>query len=203
MARLYTRRGDHGETDGGGRRVAKDDPLIELLGALDELTAALGAARAEAGADTSNDTSNDISADTSADTSLHTSLDRQLAALQSDLLVIGAELGAPAAGLRLADNRVAGLEQAIDAAAAALPPLTRFILPGGTRLACALHQARVLCRRAERRLVSRQRTAPVRAPVRPPLLAYLNRAADLLFVLARAANHRAGIDDETWTPDAS
>ena len=187
MARLYTRRGDHGETDGGGRRVPKDDPLIELLGALDELTAAIGAARAEAGDETSADTS----------------LDRQLAALQSDLLVIGAELGAPAAGLTLADNRVAGLEQAIDAAAAALPPLTRFILPGGTRLACALHQARVLCRRAERRLVSRQRTAPVRAPVRLPLLAYLNRAADLLFVLARAANHRAGIDDETWTPDAS
>jgi cob(I)alamin adenosyltransferase len=145
----------------------------EALGSLDELNATLGSAQAEAADD---------------------ALRRELALLQEDLLVVGAELGAPAAGLTLAAERVTRLEHAIDAASAALPPLTQFILPGGTRLACALHTARATCRRAERRVVSCHRRAPVNAPV----LAYLNRAADLLFVLARAANHAAGVPDRAW-----
>ena len=176
MARIYTRGGDFGETERAGERAPKDDPLVEALGALDELSAALGSARAEAAQD---------------------DLLRQLGALQADLLVIGAELGAPAAGLTLAAKRVTDLEHAIDDATAALPPLTAFILPGGTRLACALHTARASCRRAERRVVAWHRTAPVRAPV----LAFLNRAADLLFVLARDANHAAGVRDETWVTE--
>ena len=175
MARLYTRGGDGGETQRAGSRVPKDDPLVEALGSLDELNAALGSAQVEAADD---------------------DLRRELALLQADLLAIGAELGAPAAGLKLAAERVARLEHAIDAATAALPPLTRFILPGGTRLASALHTARATCRRAERRVVSWHRQVPVSAPV----LAYLNRAADLLFVLARAANHAAGEPDRTWEP---
>ena len=175
MARLYTRGGDGGETQRAAARVPKDDPLVEALGTLDELNAALGSAQVEA-----------------ADDDLY----RELGLLQADLLVIGAELGAPAAGLTLAAERVARLEQVIDATDAALPPLTRFILPGGTRLACALHTARATCRRAERRVVSWHRRAPVSAPI----LAWLNRAADLLFVLARAANHAAGEPDQTWEP---
>ena len=173
MARLYTRGGDGGETGCAGSRVPKDDPLVEALGDLDELNAALGRAHTEAG-----------------EGDLH----RELELLQADLLTIGAELGAPAAGVTLAAERVARLERAIDAADAALPPLTQFILAGGTPLACALHTARAICRRAERRVVSRHRRSPVNAPV----LAYLNRAADLLFVLARAANHAAGVPDRVW-----
>ena len=180
MARLYTRGGDGGETQSAGSRMPKDDPLVEALGSLDELNATLGSAQAEAADD---------------------ALRRELALLQEDLLVVGAELGAPAAGLTLAAERVTRLEHAIDAASAAPStppaprcPLTQFILPGGTRLACALHTARATCRRAERRVVSCHRRAPVNAPV----LAYLNRAADLLFVLARAANHAAGVPDRAW-----
>ena len=173
MARIYTRGGDGGETERAGSRSPKDDPLVEALGDLDELNAALGKAHAEADEAT---------------------LRRELELLQADLLTIGAELGAPAAGVTLAAQQVARLERAIDAADAELPPLTRFILPGGTPLACALHTARAICRRAERRVVSWHRRAPVSAPV----LAYLNRAADLLFVLARAANHAAGVSDRVW-----
>lgn len=175
MARIYTRGGDGGETERAGSRAPEDDPLVEVLGDLDELNAALGRAHAEA---------DDVA------------LRRELSLLQADLLAIGAELGAPAAGVTLAARQVARLERAIDAADAALPPLTRFILPGGTPLACALHTTRAICRRTERRMVSWHHREPVSAPI----LAYLNRAADLLFVLARVANHGAGMPDRVWDP---
>ena len=171
MTRIYTRGGDGGETELAGSRAPKGAPLVEALGDLDELNAALGTAHAEA---------------------KDAALRRQLELLQADLLTIGAELGAPAAGVILAAQQVARLERSIGAA---LPSLTRYILTGGTPLARALHAA-AICRRAERRVVSWHRRAAVSAPV----LAYLNRAVDLLFVLARAANHAAGVPDRVWEP---
>ena len=88
------------------------------------------------------------------------------------------------------------LEQAIDAFEQELPPLRQFILPGGSPLAAALHLARAVCRRAERRVVALHRREPVEAEV----LVYLNRLSDFLFVAARAANQRAGVEEQPWTP---
>lgn len=179
---IYTRTGDHGETGlFGGGRVPKDDPRVAAYGEVDELNAAIGAARAawpEA------------------------PFDPLLESVQRDLFALGAQLASPhpakvAKALRkaeLAPERVTELERAIDAAEGELPPLAAFVLPGGTPAAAALHLARTVCRRAERHLVALAR----RSDVPPLFLAYLNRLSDLLFTLARLANRRAGRPDVTW-----
>ncbi len=176
--RIYTRTGDRGDTGLiGGRRIPKDQVRVEAYGAVDELNAHLGVVRAEA-----------------ADAETADLLDE----LQHRLFDLGAELATPAdaagAASPIGDEAVARLERAIDRLQERLPPLREFILPGGTPLAASLHVARTVCRRAERRLVTLAREEPVR----PALLRYLNRLSDLLFVLARAANARAGRPDVIW-----
>ena len=180
--KIYTRTGDEGDTGlFGGGRVGKDDPRVEAYGAVDELNAALGWARSA---------------------ELMPRIDEVLAPIQRDLFAIGALLATPdhekmreqLLKARIDDERIAELERAIDAGEVELEPLKAFIMPGGTPKAAALHVARTVCRRAERRVVTLQRTIAL------PQLAviYLNRLSDLLFVLARVANRRAGAGEVTW-----
>ncbi len=181
--RIYTRTGDGGDTAlSGGGRVPKDHLRITACGEVDETNAALGAARA---------------------TEPVALADETLAAVQRDLFAIGGRLATPdparlrepqRAKLAVDAARITALERAIDEATAELPPLTAFVLPGGAPKAAALHLARAVCRRAERAVVRLGREEAVPAEV----LAYLNRLSDLLFVLARLANRRAGIPDVTW-----
>lgn len=157
--------------------MPKDAVRVEAYGAVDELNAHLGAVRAQtADADTAE----------------------LLDEVQHRLFDFGAELATPAgaggAGPAIGDDAIDRLERAIDRLQALLPPLREFILPGGTPLAAALHVARTVCRRAERRLVTLAREETVRAD----LLRYLNRLSDFLFVLARVANVRTGRPDVTW-----
>jgi cob(I)alamin adenosyltransferase len=181
--RIYSKTGDTGETGlPGGQRVAKSDPRVVALGEVDELNAILGKARCEA-------------------------RDREdlcplLTSLQCDLLALGSVLaGARDAclsedgrSLTWGPERVSRLERLIDESEAALPPLRAFVLPGGAPLGATLHVARATCRRAERAVVALGKTVELE----PAVLAYLNRLSDLLFVLAREANARAGVPDEPW-----
>lgn len=179
--KLYTRRGDAGETDlFGGARVPKDHLRVEAYGAVDELNAALGVAAAATG---------------------HADLRALASELQSQLFALGAQLAAPDAERRAKsalpgprDEHVTRLEREIDRFEAELPPLRRFVLPGGTPGAAALHLARTVCRRAERRAVALGREEAVD----PVAIRFLNRLSDLLFVLARLENRRAGLPDVEW-----
>lgn len=177
--KLYTRTGDRGETAlFDGTRVAKSDPRVEAYGEVDELSAVLGLARASG-----------------VDTDIADALTR----LQQDLFALSARLADPADRIAprvtkaaLGDRDVRRLEEWIDRLEGELPPLRRFILAGGSPAGAALHVARTVCRRAERRLVSLSGT------LEPELLAYMNRLSDLLFVLARVVNKRAGMPEIEW-----
>jgi cob(I)alamin adenosyltransferase len=180
--RIYTRTGDAGDTGlFGGGRVGKDDPRVEAYGDVDELNAALGLARA---------------------VEMMPRIDETLVPIQRDLFSIGALLATPdrekmqqhLAKARIDEGRVAELERAIDEGEAELEPLRAFIVPGGTPKAAALHVARTVCRRAERRVVALARDVELPDIV----VVYLNRLSDLLFVLARVANRRAGAGEVTW-----
>ena len=180
--KIYTRTGDAGSTGlFGGGRVEKDDPRVEAYGEVDELNAVLGMARA---------------------VEMMPRIDEVLVPIQRDLFSLGALLATPdrekmkqqLAKARIDDARVAELEQLIDEGEAELEPLKAFILPGGTPKAAALHVARTVCRRAERRVVALQREVELPQLV----IIYLNRLSDLLFVLARVANRRAGAGEVTW-----
>ncbi len=175
----------------GGARVRKDDARVEAYGTVDELNAVLGVARAQAEHDPE--------------------LRDTLAAFQDRLFAVGADIATPMAAAtqrgrvsieRIAPERVEALEQLIDRFEAELSPLTRFILPGGTALAAALHLARVVCRRAERRCVTLAHLEEDadHPSLNPEVIRYLNRLSDLLFVLARVANHRQGTEDVVWNP---
>lgn len=181
--KIYTRRGDGGETDlFAGGRVSKDAIRVEAYGAVDELNSTLGMAAAASTEDDLRDL-------------CHT--------VQGTLFDLGAYLATPDAGRRekravpeARQEDVDALEAAIDAHEAGLEPLRNFILPGGTAAAAAFHFARTVCRRAERRCV----TLHAGEPLEPLALRYLNRLSDLLFVLARVENHRAGVADVEWVP---
>lgn len=181
--KIYTKRGDHGETSLLGNVAAsKASPRVTAYGELDELNAALGVARALAISKTDGE------------------LDAILAGLQSTLFEVGAELATPPgvtskASAPIGDDEAALLESIIDRLQEALPPQKHFVLPGGTPAAALLHQARTICRRAERAVVALSGTEPVA----PPILIFLNRLSDLLFVMARTANARAGVADVPWT----
>ncbi len=189
--KLYTRTGDDGTTGlHGGARVPKTDPRVEAFGQCDELNAALGVAR--------------CAADATRDALIVECLDE----LQHLLFEIGADLATPtqSAARRkvspVTETDVAKLERWIDAAVERVEAQKSFILPGGTELAARLHVARTICRRAERRVIALSE-APVSDPapqVPSPNVVYLNRAGDLLFALARLANHNAGAADVPWTP---
>lgn len=180
--KIYTKTGDEGETGlFGGGRVSKDHPRVTAYGDVDELNSVLGVVRATAPAD------------------FHDAL---VESIQRDLFAIGGHLATPdpdkvRAALEKANlsaDAVERFEQVIDAADRELPPLRAFILPAGTPKAAALHHARTVCRRAERGVVRLSHVEEV-----PQLfIVYLNRLSDLLFALARLANHRAGAGDVTW-----
>jgi cob(I)alamin adenosyltransferase len=177
--KIYTRTGDSGETSlFSGDRARKDDPRVDAYGEIDELNAWLGLVRSS---------------------SIDPALDSTLVALQRDLFALGAQLADPADTLApritkavIDDDHILRLEQLIDRLEAELSPLRRFILAGGTAAGAALHVARTVCRRAERRMVA------LDPPVDPVLLRYVNRLSDLLFVLARAVNHRGGVVETEW-----
>jgi cob(I)alamin adenosyltransferase len=180
--KIYTKTGDDGKTGlFGGARVSKDDVRVEAYGTVDELNAALGLAQSLG----ANAREGAI-----------------IAELQNDLFVLGAELACVAEKrsnlkLRLLDSADANrLESHIDALDSELPPLKHFILPGGHPVAAALHQARTVCRRAERRVL----TLATLQPVPQHLLVYLNRLSDLLFVLARHAQAERKLEDVLWEP---
>jgi cob(I)alamin adenosyltransferase len=177
--KIYTRTGDAGETSlFDGTRVSKHDPRVETYGDVDELNAWLGLARAQR---------------------VEASIDEDLLQLQRDLFALGAQLADPADKIAarvtkavISDADVTRLEGLIDRLEAGVPPLRRFILAGGTPAGSALHVARAVCRRAERRMVA------LDPPVDPVLLRYVNRLSDLLFVMARAVNHRGGVPEIEW-----
>jgi cob(I)alamin adenosyltransferase len=182
LMKIYTRTGDQGETGlFGGGRVPKDHPRVEAYGDIDELNAVLGVVRA---------------------TEVMPRIDEVLVPVQRDLFSIGALLATPvpervAQALqkaRLDDQRIAELERAIDDGERELEPLRAFIMPGGTPKSAALHLARTVCRRAERRVIALQHDSDIPQIV----VIYLNRLSDLLFVLARVANRRAGAAEVTW-----
>lgn len=184
--RIYTRTGDAGETGLlGPRRVRKDHPRVDAYGAVDELNAHLGWARAECEA-----------------VPALADLVPVLDAVQRRLFDLGAELAVdphqprPPSVPLVGPGDVAWLERQIDALEQELPPLSHFVLPGGARAAAALHVARTVARRAERRVVALKGIEPVRGEV----LAFLNRLSDLLFVMARLANRRQGREEPVWKP---
>lgn len=178
--KIYTKTGDEGETSLYGQtRVSKADARVDAYGEVDELNACLGAARA-AGVDA------DIAA--------------TIELMQKQLFALGARLADPSSKIAdrvtktvIAQADIEVLEQTIDRLEAELPPLRKFILPGGSVAGALLHVARTVCRRAERRVVSLGRDA-----VEPILVVYLNRVSDLLFVMARAVNGRAGVSETEW-----
>jgi cob(I)alamin adenosyltransferase len=181
MTRIYTRTGDRGDTGlFDGTRVSKADQRVDAYGEVDELNAWLGLARASAGADRS--------------------VGEALVRIQSDLFALGAMLADPRHRIasrvekaRIDPERIAELEREIDELEASLPALRRFILAGGSPAGAALHVARTVCRRAERRAVGLGVDA-----VDPVVVTYLNRLSDLLFVMARATNARAGATEIEW-----
>ena len=181
--RIYTKTGDDGETGlFGGPRVSKDDTRIQAYGEVDELNAFLGQA---------------ISI------GLPEAIRDVLLQVQHDLFAIGAELATPdpvVSGTAFdATDRLTEIESVIDGLEEELTPLKQFILPGGTPAASALHVARAVCRRAERRVVTLARSPG--GNVSENVLRYLNRLSDMLFVMSRATNAAAGNPDVAWQQD--
>lgn len=173
LTRIYTRTGDAGTTGlADGSRVAKDAPRIEAIGAVDELNSVLGVLLAER---------------------LPRDVRECLTGAQHDLFDLGGELSVPGHPI-LTDAQVERLEAALDRFNTKLAPLRDFVLPGGSRAAGLAHLARTVCRRAERRVV----TLAGREPAPPLAVRYLNRLSDLLFVIARLLNRRAGRNDVLW-----
>lgn len=180
--KIYTRTGDQGDTGlFGGGRVPKDDPRVVAYGEVDELNSAVGVVRSTQPVEL---------------------FDEVLESIQRDLFSLGGQLATPdpsrvAKTLVKADlssDRVTELERLMDAAEDELPPLRAFVLPAGTAKSAALHLARTVCRRTERSVVHLAHESRV-----PQMfIVYLNRLSDLLFTLARVANHRAGVKDVTW-----
>ena len=178
--RLYTGVGDRGATAlFDGTMVPKDDARVAVYGDVDELNAVVGVARA---------------------VGLPDDLDEMVVAVQRDLFAIGARLADPRSRIservtkaRIGAADVERLEAWIDRVDGALPPLRSFVLPGGCPAGAALHQARAVCRRAERRIVGLGIDA-----VDPEILRYVNRLSDLLFALARAVNHRSRVAEIEW-----
>lgn len=179
--KVYTRRGDAGETDlFGGERVGKDVLRVAAYGDVDELNAAVGVALAH---------------------TRHEDVRALGHTLQGQLFELGAYLATPDARRRekasipmLGSDDVSVLEDHIDAFEKELAPLQRFVLPGGAPAAAGFHLARTVCRRAERGAVALHREEALD----PVALGYLNRLSDLLFVLARLENARDGCGDVEW-----
>jgi cob(I)alamin adenosyltransferase len=180
--KIYTRTGDAGQTAlFGGGRVPKNDARVVAYGEVDELNSVLGLVRT---------------------TEPQGFFDPLFDSIQRDLFSIGGQLATPdpsrvAKALEKAElsaSRVSEFERIMDEAEEELLPLRSFVLPAGSPKAVALHLARTVCRRAERSIVALSQGSDVPAQ----FMVYLNRLSDLLFTLARLANHRAGVSDATW-----
>ena len=177
--KIYTKTGDAGETGlFGGPRVRKDHARIEAFGTVDELNSQLGVVRT---------------------LGVASGFDPLLRRVQCELFDLGAQLATPGADEeRITTAHVTALEQEIDGYETGLEPLTCFILPAGTPLAAAVHVARTVCRRAERRVVTLAGVPGATIPANA--IEYLNRLGDMLFVMARVANREAGVPDDPWIP---
>jgi len=173
LSKITTRTGDAGETGlGDGSRVPKDSARIAALGEVDELNSVIGLLLAEQVPD---------------------DVREAMLGVQHDLFDLGGELSVPGYSA-VTDRHVQRIEGLVEAFNADLPPLKEFVLPGGTRIAALAHLGRTVCRRAERAVVALARTEPVVQASR----VYLNRLSDLLFVLGRVLNRRAGAGDVLW-----
>src|SRR5262245_19147399 len=193
ITRVYTRAGDGGETAlVGGRRVAKDAPRIEAYGTIDELNAVIGLARV-------------FNAERLKDAKRlkkgkdYRWLDEVLRRLQNELFDLGSELATPEDAVyegmhRVGEAEVKALEQLMDRCQKDLKPLKSFVLPGGGHVGGFLHQARTVCRRAERRVLALGRVESIS----PWPLKYVNRLSDLLFVLSRWVGQRLGETEYLW-----
>ena len=185
--RVYTRRGDRGETSlAGGQRVPKDGPRIEAYGTVDELNSFVGVARVIA---------------TEAGLSL---LAATLLRIEHELFNLGSILATLPEDVhpqqaRVTDTEVAQLESEMDRMNAELPPLRSFVLPGAGRLSAELHICRTVCRRAERATVALGRAESIP----PEAVRYLNRLSDALFVFGRWASHVTGAPETLWEPNQS
>lgn len=184
ITRVYTRSGDTGETSlATGERVAKDDARVEAYGAVEELAAVLALARVAA-ADLPPEAAQEV--------------EETLQRIQMDLFGVGAEVASPDPGTltipRIGSAHVDRLEREIDRFNADLAPLEEFLLPGGGACGARIHHARVVCRRTERRGVTLVRAGELEEPV----MRYLNRLGDLLFVLSRWAATAAGEPETLW-----
>jgi cob(I)alamin adenosyltransferase len=199
--KIYTRTGDDGSTGlFGGGRIRKSDARIECYGTIDELNAAIGLAAAAVEASAKADPPANAGRIGAVGSASADGLRDWLREIQHELFNIGSHLATPgdspsSAKLPPLDEMMVGrLEMQIDQADEQLAPLRQFILPAGAEAACRLHLARTICRRAERRIVAFAMDRPV-----PRLIVtYLNRLSDWLFVMARLANQRAGVEDVPW-----
>jgi cob(I)alamin adenosyltransferase len=188
LNRIYTRTGDSGETAlGSGERVSKADTRIEAYGTVDETNTVIGLVRLHT---------------TQAELAL---LDEMLGRIQNELFDLGADLCVPDRGqklewepLRILPSQAERLEQEIDQLNEMLSPLRSFVLPGGVAAAAYLHQARTVCRRAERLMVTLKGVEG--EVVSDAAMAYINRLSDFLFVASRWANVKAGDGDVLWVP---
>jgi len=178
--KIYTKTGDAGETGlFGGARVSKASLRVASYGEVDELNSTVGWARVAVS---------------------DPAIDALLNQIQNDLFEVGAELGSTAERKQksamplIEEAQVEALERAIDKYEEGPPALTSFVLPGGSEGAARFHVARCVCRRAERSLVE----LGAHEDVRGELIRYINRLSDLLFTLARYANHAAGVEDIPW-----
>jgi cob(I)alamin adenosyltransferase len=187
ITRVYTRTGDQGETAlVGGARVPKDSPRIEAYGTVDELNAVVGLART-------------FNEERLAEGQHHRWLDETLRRIQNDLFDLGSELATPADAayegmFRMGEAQVTALEQLMDRCQKDLAPLKSFTLPGGGRINAFMHQARTVCRRAEREVLRLSRVEPIGEwPLR-----YLNRLGDAFFVLGRWVARHMGEKEYLW-----
>jgi cob(I)alamin adenosyltransferase len=188
LNRIYTKRGDAGETGlVGGQRVPKDTPRIEAYGTVDELNAFVG-----------------LAAVSCAEDSRLAPLAASLRRVQHELFNLGSILATEPADVhpqqpRVTKAEIAQLEREIDSMNADLPALRSFVLPGGTRLNAQLHVTRTICRRVERLVVAmaRQESVP------PEVIPYLNRLSDAMFVWSRWVNHVLGVPEVLWEPNAA
>jgi cob(I)alamin adenosyltransferase len=187
LTRIYTRTGDRGETAlVGGRRVPKDSPRIEAYGTIDELNSIIGLARV-------------FNAERLSKGKAPRWLDGVFRQLQNELFDLGSELATPEDAVyegmhRIGESEVKALEALMDQCQKDLAPLKSFVLPGGGRVGGYLHQARTVCRRAERRILALSRAETVS----PWPLTYVNRLSDLLFVLSRWVAKKGGETEYLW-----
>jgi cob(I)alamin adenosyltransferase len=171
--------GDKGETSLVGGRVQKDDARVEAYGTIDELSSNIGLAKSM---------------------STYQKISDALDKIQNDLFVIGAELATvteKGSESRIRPENIAWLERISDEIESEITPLRKFVLPGGSNISSALHVARTVARRAERRIVTLSR----KEHVDPEILRYINRLSDVLFIFSRYCNQRLGIEEKTWGPD--